>query len=136
MRIHCTTQEIQPIFYNNYKWSMCACACSVTQSCPTLWDPMDCRPPGSSVHGISQARILEGYRLLLQWTFLTLGQSTSPSLEGGFFTTEPPGKLPYKRNITVRLYCTLITYTIMHISCTPINKNLKKNKSKGKKTIT
>ena len=33
--------------------------CSVTQSCPTLWDPMDCSPPGSSVHGISQARILE-----------------------------------------------------------------------------
>ena len=27
--------------------------------CPTLGDPMDCRPPGSSVHGIFQARILE-----------------------------------------------------------------------------
>ena len=31
----------------------------VTQSCPTLCDPMDCCPPGSSVHGILQARILE-----------------------------------------------------------------------------
>ena len=31
----------------------------VTQSCPTLCDPMDCSPPGSSVHGISQARVLE-----------------------------------------------------------------------------
>ena len=31
----------------------------VTQSCPTLWDPTDCSPPGSSVHGILQARILE-----------------------------------------------------------------------------
>ena len=29
------------------------------QSCPTLCSPMDCSPPGSSVHGISQARILE-----------------------------------------------------------------------------
>ena len=29
------------------------------QSCPTLWDPMDGSPPGSSVHGILQARILE-----------------------------------------------------------------------------
>ena len=29
------------------------------QSCPTLCDPMDCTPPGSSVHGILQARILE-----------------------------------------------------------------------------
>ena len=31
----------------------------VAQSCPTLCDPMDCSPPGSSVHGILQARILE-----------------------------------------------------------------------------
>ena len=31
----------------------------VPQSCLTLWDPMDCSPPGSSVHGILQARILE-----------------------------------------------------------------------------
>ena len=31
----------------------------VVQSCPTLSDPMDCRLPGSSVHGIFQARVLE-----------------------------------------------------------------------------
>ena len=31
----------------------------VTQSCPTLSDPMDCSPPGSSVPGIFQARVLE-----------------------------------------------------------------------------
>ena len=31
-----------------------------TQSCPTLHDPMDCSPSGSSAHGILQARILEG----------------------------------------------------------------------------
>ena len=31
----------------------------VAQSCPTLRDPMDCSPPGSSVHGIFQARVLE-----------------------------------------------------------------------------
>ena len=29
------------------------------QSCPTLHDPMDCSPPGCSVHGILQARVLE-----------------------------------------------------------------------------
>ena len=32
---------------------------SVVQSCPTLCDPMDYSPPGSSIHGIFQARILE-----------------------------------------------------------------------------
>ena len=31
----------------------------VAQSCPTFSDPMDCSPPGSSVHGIFQARVLE-----------------------------------------------------------------------------
>ena len=31
--------------------------CEVTESCPTLCDPMDCGPPGSSVHGIFQARV-------------------------------------------------------------------------------
>ena len=31
----------------------------VAQSCPTLHDPMDCSPPGSSIHGIFQARVLE-----------------------------------------------------------------------------
>ena len=31
----------------------------VTQSCTTLRDPLDCSPPGSSVHGILQARVLE-----------------------------------------------------------------------------
>ena len=31
----------------------------VTKLCPTLWDPTDCSPPGSSVYGILQARVLE-----------------------------------------------------------------------------
>ena len=39
---------------------VCVCVCVwVTQSCPTLCDPMDHSPPGSSVLGILQARILE-----------------------------------------------------------------------------
>ena len=39
------------------------CGCVVTQSCPTLFDPMDCNLPGSLVHGISQARILEWFAI-------------------------------------------------------------------------
>ena len=41
-----------------YYLSACVCAKSL-QSCLTLFDPMDCSPPGSSAHGILQARILE-----------------------------------------------------------------------------
>ena len=43
---------------DNTSWSA-ACACSVARSCLTLCDPTDYGPPGSSVRGISQARILE-----------------------------------------------------------------------------
>ena len=38
---------------------VCVSMCLFSQSYLTLCDPMDCSPPGSSVHGISQARILE-----------------------------------------------------------------------------
>ena len=47
-------QEFLPCF------SLLKCVCAKSlQSCPTLCDLMDCNPPGSSVHGILQARILE-----------------------------------------------------------------------------
>ena len=39
--------------------SLQSCESEVAQSRPTLCDPMDCSPPGSSVHGIFQARVLE-----------------------------------------------------------------------------
>ena len=44
----------------------------VAQSCPTLRDPMDCSPPGSSVHGIFQARILE-------WVAISFSRGSSRS---------------------------------------------------------
>ena len=50
------------------------CERSVAQSCPTLWDPMDCSPPGSSVHGILQARIQE-------WVSISYSRGSSPSRE-------------------------------------------------------
>ena len=43
----------------------------IAQSCPTLCDPMDYSPPGSSVHGISQARILEWVAILFRGIFPT-----------------------------------------------------------------
>ena len=46
-------------------WSVCVCVCSVAQLCLTHCGPMDCSPPVSSVHGISQARILEWVAIFL-----------------------------------------------------------------------
>ena len=41
----------------------------VAQSCPTLCDPMDCSLPGSSIHGIFQARVLEWGAIAFSWVF-------------------------------------------------------------------
>ena len=47
----------------------------VAQSYPTLWDLVDCSLPGSSVHGIFQARILEWVAFPFQGIFLTQGSN-------------------------------------------------------------
>ena len=68
--------------------------CSVTLSCLTLCNPMNYKsPPGSSVHEIFQARMLEWVAIPLsrrssQPRDLT-GVSSSPALAGRFFTDEP-----------------------------------------------
>ena len=57
--------EINKLVNNWYKlwkhseYTAAAAAAKSLQSCPTLCDPMDCSPPGPSVHGIFQARVLE-----------------------------------------------------------------------------
>ena len=59
----------------------------VTQSCPTVCDPMDCSPPGSSVHGVLQARTLE-------WVAISFSRGSSQPrdwtqiscIAGRFFT--------------------------------------------------
>ena len=43
----------------NFETHFAATAAKSLQSCPTLCDPMDCSLPGSSVHGIFQAKVLE-----------------------------------------------------------------------------
>jgi len=45
-----------------------------TQSCPTLRDPMDCSLPGSSAHGIFQARVLEWGAIAFSEDFITFHQ--------------------------------------------------------------
>ena len=75
-------------------WSLKTCLVNkvkvlVAQSCPTLWDPMNCSPPGSSVHGILQARILvaisysRGSSRPRNWTWVS-------HIAGRFFTVWSP----------------------------------------------
>ena len=65
----------------------------VIQSCLTFCNPVDCSPPGSSVHGILQARILE-------WVVIPFSRGLpnpgigpgSPALQADSLLPEPPGK--------------------------------------------
>ena len=65
----------------------------VAQLCSTLFDPVDCSLPGSSVHGILQARILE-------WVTISFSRGSSrprdrtrvSCIGGDALTSEPPGK--------------------------------------------
>ena len=74
--------------------SVCVCVCVCPQSCLSLCDPTDCSLPGSSVHGVLQARILE--RIAISFfrgssnQGIELPSSVSSALAGRFFTTEPP----------------------------------------------
>ena len=57
----------------------------VAQSCPTLSDPMDCSLPGSSVHGIFQARVLEWVAIAF-----SVGLPYSPANKGQFLVQREP----------------------------------------------
>ena len=67
------------------------------QVCATLCGPMDCNPPGSSVRGILQARILQSGLSFpppgnLPDSGIKPASLKSPALAGGFFTSGAPGK--------------------------------------------
>ena len=69
------------------------CVCAQLLSSVWLCHPMDCSPPGSSVHGFSQARILKWVAIPFSRGSPRLRNQTCIScFAGGFFTAEPPGK--------------------------------------------
>ena len=68
----------QPWFRSQFHYlPLIAAAAKSLQSCPTLSDPMDCNLPGSSVHGIFQARVLEWGAIVFSDHLLNLGNLTS-----------------------------------------------------------
>ena len=60
-----------------------AAAAKSLQSCPTLSDPMDCSLPGSSIHGIFQARVLEWVAIDLstQGVYIEVFRTNRPCLK-------------------------------------------------------
>ena len=66
---------------------------SVTRSCPTLCDSMDCSLPVSSVHGILPTRILEWVAIPFSRVLSDPGtESRSTALQTDSLPSEPPGK--------------------------------------------
>ena len=95
-----TSHSVNPIWKMLSSPLCCVLSCSVTQSGSTLCESMDCSLPGSSVHGIFPARILEWVAIYFSrgslrpkdWTRV----SYTAYIAGIFFTNEPPGN-PFKK---------------------------------------
>ena len=68
-------QEIPQPCWEEVCVCVCVCVCEVAQLCPTLCDTVDCSPPGSSLHGILQARILE-------WIAISFSRGSSQPRDG------------------------------------------------------
>ena len=81
------------------------CSCVRAQSCPTLCDPMKCCPPGSSVHGVFQARIQEWVAIPFSWGSSQPRDRTQVSyIAGRFFTAREQSKeKEFKLNLSYKL---------------------------------
>ena len=65
----------------------------IVKMCPTLCDPTDCSLPGSSIHGIFQARILEWVVISFSGDLPNSGiKPRSPALQADSLPSEPQGK--------------------------------------------
>ena len=84
-------------FWNRPKRWMSTVHAKSLQLCPALWDPIDCNRPGSSVHGILQARIFKRVAVpSSRGSFRPKDRTQvycSSCTAGRFLTTEPPGKI-------------------------------------------
>ena len=84
----------------------------VTQLCPTLWDPMGCSSPGSSVYGILQARILE-------WVAIPFSRASSwprnqtwvSRIAGRFFTIWATREAPFSARIPPLFFSCYLRFT-------------------------
>ena len=96
MRTAAWEAALQTALRDCSKEAVCVCVCvCVTQSCPTLCDPMDYNPPGSSVHGILQARILE---------YVAIAFSKREAVGEGQYVRFGEGGVPCNKALTLQVF--------------------------------
>ena len=94
-------QQVQKNLKRLYIYTVLTLSCF---SCVWLCDPMDCNPPGSFVHGILQARILEWIAIpFSRGSSWPRDQARVSCIAGRCFTPEPPGKPYIYINITINI---------------------------------
>ena len=87
----------------------------IAQLCLILFDPMDCSPPGSPVHGVLQARILEWVAIPFSWwSSWPSNQTWNSRITGRFFTVWATREAPYPRDI---YFITGSLYFLTHFAC-------------------
>ena len=96
--------------------------CVCVQLCPTLCDPMHCSPPGSSVHGIFQARIREMAAIFYFRGSSQPTDQTHISCVSGIgrqILTAPPGELPgaYVQTLFLVFLCSVSSLLLCIASC-------------------
>ena len=96
---HTKTHWKKILMFNIPQVRHCVCVL-VTQSCPTLCSPMDCSSPGSSVHGILQARTLEWVAIPFSRSSWPRNQTEVSCIAGRLFIIQATRKVPSK---TLRL---------------------------------
>ena len=90
----------------------------VVQSCPTLFDPMDCSPAGSSIHGIFQARVLEWGAIAFSPGYIPDPgiEPASPALKAYSLLSVPPRKPLFMHKIQficemTQVHISLVTFS-------------------------
>ena len=102
VRFKSPLDELQYLMKCKWYVNSCCVYVKLLQLCPTLCDPVDYSTPGSSVHGILQARILEWVAMPSSRRSSQPRDQTCSSwdscIASRFFTTEPPGKPKHLRD--------------------------------------
>ena len=100
-------------------------------SCVTLWDPKDCSPPGSSVHGILQAKILDWVAMPTSrgsyWPRNRTLVSCGSCIAGIFFITEQPVKSHKRCRVLFSIFTPQKNLMCMYMCVKQENSLFKKN---------